>query len=239
MMSEISIYTTTMKFQSKIKHLLSPGEYEIWKKYRRRVSSRKDYLKNKTDYLARAKKHNEEKKAKGEQFHKTPEGKAYFKSYRQTKKFKEQQKVYRKSPKGIAQYEKTDYKEWRKDYEQTPEFKAKQKASRERRLKTDPLYASKCILRRAVTHAFKRIGKNKPANTQTLLGCDWEHAKAHIESLFKEGMTWDNHGMYGWHIDHIRPVSSFKEDEIHLMNHISNLQPLWADENWEKGSKIL
>ena len=42
-------------------------------------------------------------------------------------------------------------------------------------------------------------------------------------------MSWKNHG--DWHIDHIRPVASFKEDELYLMNHISNLQPLWAEEN--------
>ena len=42
-------------------------------------------------------------------------------------------------------------------------------------------------------------------------------------------MYWENHGE--WHIDHIRPVSSFTEKDMHLMNHISNLQPLWAEDN--------
>ena len=91
-------------------------------------------------------------------------------------------------------------------------------------------------LRQAVYHAFTRIRKNKPTDTQTLLGCTWEEAKAHFESLFQEGMSWDNHGE--WHIDHIRPVASFNEDEIHLMNHISNLQPLWAEDNLSKGDKF-
>jgi len=97
------------------------------------------------------------------------------------------------------------------------------------RLKCDPLFAAKHKLRGAVTHSFKRIAKNKPTDTQTLLGCTWEEAKLHFESLFTEGMSWSNHGE--WHIDHIRPVSSFKEEELHLMNHISNLQPLWAKDN--------
>ena len=89
-------------------------------------------------------------------------------------------------------------------------------------------------LRKAVISAFERIGKNKPTNTLKLLGCTWEEAKTHIESLWQEGMSWDNHGRYGWHIDHIRPVSSFEEHELDKMNHISNLQPLWAEDNIKK-----
>lgn len=90
-------------------------------------------------------------------------------------------------------------------------------------------------LRNAVTYAFTRIRQNKSADTQTLLGCTWEEARAHFESLFQEGMTWDNHGE--WHIDHVRPVASFAQDELHLMNHISNLQPLWAKDNLQKSDK--
>ena len=93
-------------------------------------------------------------------------------------------------------------------------------------------------LRSAVYKAFKRIGQNKPTNTLKLLRCTWEEAKAHFESLFLEGMTWENYGE--WHIDHIRPVASFSgasEEELKQMNHISNLQPLWAIDNIKKGDK--
>ena len=94
---------------------------------------------------------------------------------------------------------------------------------------TDLFYRIKSKLRSMVSCAFKRISKNKPARTEQLLGCSWIEAKAHFERLFKEGMTWKNHGE--WHIDHIKPVAAFKENELHLMNHINNLQPLWAEEN--------
>ena len=91
-------------------------------------------------------------------------------------------------------------------------------------------------LRKAVENAFNRIKKNKPARTLELLGCTWEEAKLHIESLFQEGMTWENHGKGDdkWHIDHIRPVCSFEDHELHLMNHISNLRPLWQIDNFAK-----
>jgi hypothetical protein len=76
---------------------------------------------------------------------------------------------------------------------------------------------------------------NKHTNTVELLGCTWQEAKAHFEKLFKPGMTWENHGE--WHIDHIKPVAHFTSENIAQMNHISNLQPLWAEENLTKSSK--
>lgn len=103
------------------------------------------------------------------------------------------------------------------------------------RYNTDPLYRMKQKLRWTLRDAFRRIRKNKPASTEKMLGCNFLQAKAHFESLFTEGMSWDNHGK--WHIDHIRPVSSFSDKELHLMNHISNLQPLWSEDNTAKGAK--
>lgn len=40
-------------------------------------------------------------------------------------------------------------------------------------------------------------------------------------------------------IDHIKPVSSFTTENIHEMNHISNLQPLWAKDNLAKHNKLV
>jgi len=108
---------------------------------------------------------------------------------------------------------------------------------RKERSQTDGLFKLKITLRKSLHTAFERIKRNKPADTQTLLGCTWEEAKAHIESLFLEGMTWDNYGKRGWHVDHIRPVSSFKPEEWEQINHYTNLQPLWWQDNLKKGDK--
>jgi hypothetical protein len=127
-------------------------------------------------------------------------------------------------------------KEWKiKNKDKKREY---QKQYNKKRKQEDSLYAMQISLRLLIRHAFKRIGKNKPVDTLTQLGCTWLEAKAHFESLFQEGMTWENHGTYGWHIDHIRPVSSFPIEELHLANHISNLQPLWAADNLKKGNKF-
>jgi len=83
-----------------------------------------------------------------------------------------------------------------------------------------------------------RLGKHKEGNTIELLGYSALELKNHIESLFTDGMTWDNQGQ--WHIDHIKPVISFdKETPINIVNALSNLQPLWAIENIKKGAKII
>jgi hypothetical protein len=80
----------------------------------------------------------------------------------------------------------------------------------------------------------------KQGRTTKLLGCDGKFLKDYLESLWLEGMNWENYGFYGWHIDHIIPVSSFNlsdEKELEKCFHYSNLQPLWAKDNLAKGSK--
>ena len=66
-----------------------------------------------------------------------------------------------------------------------------------------------------------------------------ENLWIHLEKSFKPGMTRENYGK--WHIDHIRPCSSFdlsKPEEQSICFHYSNLMPLWAEENLKKGSKL-
>jgi 5-methylcytosine-specific restriction endonuclease McrA len=71
--------------------------------------------------------------------------------------------------------------------------------------------------------------------------CDYTvgELKTHLESLFTEGMSWDNYGQTGWVIDHIRPLASFdivNKEEMTKAWTLSNLQPLWASENSKKSS---
>ena len=83
-------------------------------------------------------------------------------------------------------------------------------------------------------------GKLKSAPTLQLLGCSLEVFKSYLESQFVRGMTWKNHGR-AWHIDHKEPCSSFdlsNPDEQRKCFHYSNLQPLWARENWRKHARI-
>lgn len=74
-----------------------------------------------------------------------------------------------------------------------------------------------------------------------LLGCTINEAMRYLEAQFKLGMSWENWSVRGWHIDHIRPLSSFDLTDPHQLAqacHYTNLQPLWARENIQKGGRL-
>lgn len=99
----------------------------------------------------------------------------------------------------------------------------------------DNLFRLTCNLRRRVNHIFL----NKSHSTKELLGVNYKTVFKHIESLFTEGMSWDKVGKE-IHIDHKIPLSSAKtEKQLIKLFHYKNLQPLWAIDNFKKGSKIL
>jgi hypothetical protein len=107
------------------------------------------------------------------------------------------------------------------------------------RLKNDPEFKLLTMLRKRVRNVIK--GK-KHYKSIDLLGCTVLNAREHLEKQFKEGMTWENHGKYGWHIDHIIPCSSFDLTDPEQQKkcfHYTNLQPLWWKENISKGNKII
>jgi len=105
-----------------------------------------------------------------------------------------------------------------------------------KRRSSDPLYHLICNMRSTCCRVVKQLclGK-KPASTFKWMGCSPEELKTHFENLFLEGMSWENYGK--WHIDHIRPISSFKKEEWKQINHYTNLQPLWAEDNLKKSNK--
>lgn len=117
------------------------------------------------------------------------------------------------------------------------ELKAK---AHRRSMLNNPNYRMAHILRGRVQAAIKFRRGQKATKTTELIGCSIEVARQHIESQFKEGMTWQNHGMYTWHIDHIIPLETFDLTTIEGQKkafHYTNLQPLFALENLSKGSK--
>jgi hypothetical protein len=64
----------------------------------------------------------------------------------------------------------------------------------------------------------------------------------HLESQFKDAMSWDNYGE--WHVDHKLPITSFNIEEMGDKEFmkcwaLENLQPMWGEENIRKSNKIL
>jgi transcription-repair coupling factor (superfamily II helicase) len=105
------------------------------------------------------------------------------------------------------------------------------------RYKTDPLYNFKKKLRNNIRNSFKRGGFTKETKTKEILGAEWEVIKEYFEKRFQEGMTWDNQGE--WHIDHILPISTAtSHEDVIRLNHYTNLQPLWAEDNIKKSDEL-
>lgn len=155
--------------------------------------------------------------------------------YRKSDKYKITKKKYEKSPK---------VKEYIKEYRQLEKYKNKKR-----------IYARKYVNRKMLEDPIFKLTKNLRGRLRNLLkfnlksgsavrdlGCSVPELKIHLENKFQEGMTWENHGKYGWHIDHIMPIKSFdlsNREQFLKACHYTNLQPLWAKDNLSKGSKVI
>lgn len=107
------------------------------------------------------------------------------------------------------------------------------------RSQNDPNYKLQHLLRARVSHAIRRVYGEKSLTTIQLVGCSIGECREHLEKQFKDGMTWTSGN---WHIDHIKPLSSFdltKIEEQKKAFHYSNLQPLFAIENLKKSNRII
>lgn len=149
-------------------------------------------------------------------------------------------------------------KEKRRSYvkkyeEQNPEKIKKRQLQTKQWLKDHPEYMNNWYKEKLSTNINYRIIHNlrerlrvalysnsKSIKTIDLLGCSIEEFKQYISSKFTEGMTWENYGRKGWHIDHIRPCISFDLTDPEQQKqccHYTNLQPLWWKDNLRKSSK--
>lgn len=98
---------------------------------------------------------------------------------------------------------------------------------------TDPIYRIKQNLRSGLRRVIKHGSKTKIL--KDYLGCTVEEFKQHLEKQFVLGMSWDNYGYDTWHIDHIIPMATIKSEndieQIKIVCHYTNLQPLWVSDH--------
>lgn len=98
-------------------------------------------------------------------------------------------------------------------------------------------------LRRTIRERIRQMVRGrKSRKTLEVLGYSMEELRTHLERQFTDGMTWDNFGK--WHVDHIIPVATFSietEDcpDMKAAWALTNLRPLWAEENRRKHAKRL
>lgn len=127
----------------------------------------------------------------------------------------------------------------KKNWAQSPAGKEARRRGERKRTSTP-----KGILDDRIGRAIRvslRGGKNG-VSWQKLVGYTLDDLKAHIERQFPKGMGW--HNRRKWHIDHIIPKSSFSyrspdDEDFKACWALTNLRPLWADENVRKSDRRL
>lgn len=113
----------------------------------------------------------------------------------------------------------------------TEEYKKKKREYRKK-------YKYRSAWRQLLYDTLNRIKRNKESATINELGYSALDLKKDLESKFKPGMNWGNHGE--WHIDHIVPVSYFeKGTKANIVSALENLQPLWKKDNLSKGNRFM
>ena len=144
---------------------------------------------------------------------------------------KEKREHYKQLKKEWCINNKDKHDKWRREYFSN---------YRKERSKNDVEFRLTLALRSRLVSALKRDCAKKSNSTISLAGCNAKYLRDYLESLFSDGMTWDNYGPKGWHIDHVRPCASFDLTDPTQQKkcfHYTNLQPLWWYDNLSKADK--
>jgi len=152
------------------------------------------------------------------------------------RKRKNHKKWYEKNKEKWNQYIK-DYRE--KNIEKIREVKRNYERHRK---STDPIYKLINNFRTAIYQVLKENNVQKNGHYFEVLQYTPDELISHLENQFKDGMTWDNYG--DWHVDHILPISihniqEIGDDEFMKCWSLSNLQPMWGEDNIRKSNKVL
>lgn len=142
-------------------------------------------------------------------------------------KCKECDKEYRKD------WYESRGREYVKEYNKSEKYLSYQYKYVKKRRTKDSLFRLSGDIRGLINQSIRNKGYTKKSRTHSILGISFKGFQEHIEKQFTEGMSWDNRS--DWHLDHIIPVASANnEEEMHLLNHHLNFQPLWAEHNLYK-----
>lgn len=138
------------------------------------------------------------------------------------------------------EYERNRRRRWREENREKVR-KQKREYEKKRRASDHSYRLSQRIASQMWCCLNEKTHRKAGKKWQDLVGYNLQDLKLHLQSKFREGMTWENLGK--WHIDHIRPQSSFRfdgpdDDGFKECWSLNNLQPLWARENAAKRDKI-
>ena len=138
------------------------------------------------------------------------------------------------------EHRKEYHKKWRTD--NIDKWRKTKRVYEKNRKASDPLYKLISNFRTAIYQVLKESNVEKNRHYFDILQYTPEELIIHLESQFKDTMTWDNYGE--WHVDHKLPITSFNivemgDKEFMKCWAMENLQPMWGEENIRKSNKIL
>jgi hypothetical protein len=157
-----------------------------------------------------------------------------IKVYRQDEDFRKKYSLKRKEYyQNNLEQEREKSKKYYHENKQT--IRKKNNEWKNDKRKNDGFYRMKINLRHRLRDYL--VGESSGKRTKEIVGLDKTEFKLYIQGKFVDGMCWENYGQ--WHLDHIKPLCSAKDNnEAILLNHYTNLQPLWAEDNLRKNRKL-
>lgn len=189
---------------------------ELTKEYNK-IYNKDYYIDNNQRLLKRAKKRYEENKKQI-----LEQQKQYYQTH------KDQMNEYHKM---YCTKNKQYLLEWYKKY-------------RTKKKQEDIQYVLRNSLWSRLCHAIKNNQKSGSAVADLMMSI--ADFKIYLEKRFYpnpdtgEMMTWENYGFYGWHIDHIIPLSAFdltNREQFLKAVHYTNLRPMWAKQNLSENDR--
>jgi hypothetical protein len=196
------------------KHRQSLSQKREMRREKARQASRDHYERNKSSYRTKRQEYRKQNKEKL-----SAAGKAYYASNRE--KVLTSHRRYRQENVDKTRERNREYQrqKWQSDFE---------------------YWLKKTVGRRMRDALFCQSAK-KQGCTIALIGCSAAVLALRLESMFLLGMSWENYGYHGWHIDHIIPLAKFDLSDSAQQAaafHYTNLQPLWAKDNLRKGDRV-
>jgi hypothetical protein len=156
------------------------------------------------------------------------------KAYRTTEDYKISYRAYTSTTtykeKARAKEQKLIKSGWRRKYENT-------------RYNEDIQYKLRKCLRARLNSFMRSKNSDKQCSAIRDLGMPLQEFKVYLETKWTEGMSWSNYGNKPgqWTIDHIKPLNSFdlaNAESFKQAQHYTNLQPMWATDNYKKSDRI-
>lgn len=204
------------------------------------------YQKNRIEFLERAKRYASENKQKIKEYRQTygKENREHINAYRRrnwVKDYANNREKYIIKAKQYYLNNREEKKQYNQIYYKNNKATINKRAAKYQanRKKNDVEFKLQHVLRNRLLKALRT--NQKRGSPIRDLGCTIPELKFYLEGQFQDGMTWNNHGVRGWHIDHKIPLSFFdltEREQFLQACHYTNLQPMWAKENLQKHAKL-